>query len=558
MTAGILDLSPDLLTLMCTHCSSRSLINLATTCRALSEHASSQIWSTIPSFGTLAYTLPREVWVLKESGVLTVRATLSFTRPIKFSDLARFRKYAPYVKIVNGWGARFNLSPSAWDTLEDVLAPSCFPNLHSIFKYESQPPMVEPMHIFLCNTLRNLSLKFAPSRLVLWEDPVPDPARRWITNFFAGFPSYSPMRLVSFQVLGARTGLFPPSTLAHLAAIPTLQTLGITLLSDDFPDGVKLFNVVSPFPSLRTIQIETDSTLLCAGLLGEVCSSHIETLKVDSDEPEPVSLDDFHAVATVLANCPSAHVMKHLTLELGPLPCELEDPVPIRPDVFAIIHGLHALEEIVLGRGCYAALDDDALVATLEAWPQIRVAKLCSSETLHFGDSDTPRVTLSGLAAIAGRCQAIEAVEVPLADIDRSEVARLLTRKPPRIWEPVGLGLFRTCCPLKTLGVGPSVLAKEDIVGVAAVLSQWFPKLRTIYYLTPLSGPDWDQGKTDWGVPIDPQVERQYWWWGKVGRLIHVFASTREQEQKWRYLVDIDEALSSRVIVEHSDAAVQE
>ncbi|TFK89000.1 hypothetical protein K466DRAFT_46256 [Polyporus arcularius HHB13444] len=564
MTASILDLSPDLLTLIFAHCLPESLINLAATCRRLSEHALSQIWSTIPSFGTLAYTLPRELWVqevVKESDGIT-HDTLSFARPIDSSALARFRKYAPYVKIVDDRGphqARFTISPSAWDNLEDVLPPNCLPNLQSIHKFEILPVMVEPMHIFLCNSLRNLKYEIVPPRLIRWKDPVPDPAKRWITRFFAGFPSIAPMRLISFQFLGSKPGLCLPATLVHLATISTLHTLSITLLSDDYPDGVFLFDG-SPFASLRTVKIQTNSTLLCAAFLREIRSSLIETLEVDSSEP--VTPHDFRALATVIADCPSAHVLKRLTVGFGPHPSERQDqdPVPIPPGVFAILHRLRDLEEVILKRGCYAALDDAALAATVKAWIRIRVAKLCSSGTLRFGVSDAPRVTLSGLAAIKERCQAIETIEIPLANITHAEVDHLLTLKPPRIYEPVidymceGLGLFRTACPLKSLGVGPSVLLKEDITGVAAVLSQWFPWLHKIHYLTELSGPELDILETSDGVPIDPQVEEQQWIWSQVAWSTDVYASIREEEQKWPYWGNLDEAVASWVLIEHSDA----
>ncbi len=95
MIASILDLSPDLLTLLCAHCLPGALINLAATCRMLSEHASSQIWSTIPSFGTIAYTLSRELWV---------------------QELVKESDGIAYVTLVSLRATRLTLNDIAWQT----------------------------------------------------------------------------------------------------------------------------------------------------------------------------------------------------------------------------------------------------------------------------------------------------------------------------------------------------------------------------------------------------------------------------------------------------------
>ncbi|RPD64635.1 hypothetical protein L226DRAFT_39429 [Lentinus tigrinus ALCF2SS1-7] len=591
MAPSLTDLSPDLLTLICSHCSLGTSVNLARTCRTLSEHALKQVWHTLSSCSIIAYTLPRELWDLgdladKIEEVGFVPGTLSFTRSLNCSDLARFRKYAPYVRAVSHRAlqrAPFVLSAAAWHNLESILklTSNCFPNLHTISKHDLAAPFVEPMYLFFSNSLRTFEYSY-----YFFHDwtgknvSVPDPAARWTTALLATLPDYAsnirtfqtrlPRALSTRELLSnvveamsclvsfnMPSNYCPPAALVHLSKVPTLHILNVFLRYDDYSDDAMPLHVQA-FPSLQTVIIEADWTPTCVALLQQVRSPDMETLVLDVHAP--MSVDDFHALATVLANCPSGRVLKCLTLRFGPRAIERVDPKPIPPDVFAILHGLHALREIRLERGCYAALDDDALVAALDAWPDIRVAELCSSATLSFGASDAPRVTLLGLAAITGRGLPIDAIQVPLVDINHSEVDELLTHRPPKLFEPVldyvceGLGLFRKSCSLKTLGVGSSSISEEDVAGVAAILSQWFPRLHRIQYLTHFSPWAWEDGLTSEGVPISPEVEEMYGRWNRVGQLVEAFALVREQEQMWPYVAGIDEALREWVIVEHSDA----
>ena len=44
----------------------QGVLSLTRTCRLLHEHAADALWESIPSFGVLVYTLPRDIWTCEK------------------------------------------------------------------------------------------------------------------------------------------------------------------------------------------------------------------------------------------------------------------------------------------------------------------------------------------------------------------------------------------------------------------------------------------------------------------------------------------------------------
>ncbi len=425
---------------------------------------------------------------------------------------------------------------------------------------------MEPMRIFLSHNLRHLEYNFYDlDRAGPARTPIAEPAAGWVAGLFAGvahdtsdvrvFHLILPRSIitalrasellleavpklstvVSFQI--PYNIPIPPGALSHLSGYSQLHSLAMVIRCEEFLEGVPEIPH-SSFPALRTIKIMVDSTSWCTAFLSKVCSPQVSSVSLDIDVP--ARPDDCNALFTTLACHPSAAVLETLTVRFGG---STNDPsVPILPPVLLPLCSLHSLQRIRIDCGCYTAVDDDSLLQMVRAWPQLRMADLCRS----YDMSSAPRVTLSGLAAVMEHCRNIHTLKVPLEDIDGREVSALLARKPPRIFEPTPAAdspgetrltqpLF---CPLMRLGVGPSVITKDDVGGVAAVLSQWFPALRSIeYYFRHM--PSRTAGGLEHGGPpanLNMNPNEQQDRWQEVAEMVPAMALARTQEQLWAYV----------------------
>lgn len=171
------------------------------------------------------------------------------------------------------------------------------------------------------------------------------------------------------------------------------------------------------------------------------------------------------------------------------------------------------------------------------SWPDLRQAQFGQSRFISLPPSE---ITLGGLAPLADLLQ-LTMFNIPMANVDRSDLATLLTHMPPAIYTPcdhdnASAGMVRPSCPLKVLDVGASLLQAEDIPGVAAVLSQWFPFIRFIWHNSPFSYDEIEVGITEDGTRIEPgwDEEQQNERWGEVQGLIWPMAMVRRQEQRRR------------------------
>ncbi|KAI0706266.1 hypothetical protein C8T65DRAFT_231497 [Cerioporus squamosus] len=584
---ALTDLPPNIIQSICVHCPRGVLFDVATTCRLLSDAALQSLWHTIPCFAVTALTFPRELlrWEVSEPqprewpfwrAVKTIR-TMSFTRTLAPSDLARFHTYAHYVRAVDSRSLRrttFLLSPFAWLELERVLVPGCLPNLRSLIKYDFETSTVEPMRIFLSHNLRHLEYHFygldqeGPAR----DDPIAEPAAGWVAGLFAGVAHHtSDVRVfhltvprsmdpalrasqlfsgavpklssvVSFQIIYNIPT--PSGTLSYLASFSQLHSLALGVKSEEFPAGVPELSEGS-FPALRTLKIMVDSTVWFVALLSKVRSQQLTTVSLEFNTP--AKMDDCHALFTTLAGHPSAEVLESLVIRFrGSVEYTHHtwSPLPLPPPVLIPLCSLHRLQCITIDWGrYYAALDDDTLLQLVRAWPQLRMADL--GRPFYTVTSSAPRVTLSGLASVMEHCRNVQTLSIPLEDIRAQEVSALLARRPPRIFEMIptqaaddsgdGTRLMRPVfCPLMRLNVGPSLIAEADVGGVAAVLSQWFPALRSIDCYCPVRSGNAEGLEQD-GIPVD-HLHRQRGRWQEVAWMVPAMALARRQEQLWKYL----------------------
>ncbi|KAI0714598.1 hypothetical protein C8Q76DRAFT_727326 [Earliella scabrosa] len=194
----------DVLYLICVHCDSNSLTQLAATCQALSNPALEFLWNSLDSFATLIYTLPSDAWRHVEEAVdedsMYTRKNLYIVRELTPSDFVRWHIYSRFIKSVgnpilsaqNLWIHR-----SAWDILERSM-PGPLPNLqHVCYTHLDAiyPRYIEPISMFFGPALDELDVILYHGDLQEGEDHAPA-----IIRLIADLPHRSPnLRGLTFK-----------------------------------------------------------------------------------------------------------------------------------------------------------------------------------------------------------------------------------------------------------------------------------------------------------------------------------------------------------------------
>ncbi|TFK86328.1 hypothetical protein K466DRAFT_663839 [Polyporus arcularius HHB13444] len=597
------DLSPDSLRLICTQFDHLyDLTVLARTCRLLSQHAVREIWRVIPSFAVLAYTLPSDAWIstcklLSRDETLLLWAekvyTLSFTRPLAHGDLVRLNYYAPFVKAVSNETRIIEknaivLAPDAWLAFEVALMPGCLPNLRSVNKCDNYDVgSVEPIGVFLTPYLQELDYNL---RMTLRKGRLPAVQERSelalalnkLGHIFTKLKArpYKNLRIFSLSILsyphldvhsvlpaGLITDavcnlsrlvkfecgsdiLLQPQAVQHLSRLPTLRSVDAHMCVCDVFEGVA-FGDGYPFPALHHLRLHTDSLPFTAALVRGITSSTLKRINLSLKIPAEISDEQVLALTSAVGRHPSRCSINYLYIDFFPLRKVQAVRAPASynmnligrsPHVIAPLYALCSLQQIHLGEGCYGALNNATLAQIGRSWPYLRQAQFGQSRFISLPPSD---ITLGGLAPLADLLQ-LTMFNVPMANVDRSDLATLLTHMPPAIYTPcdhdnASAGMVRPSCPLKVLDVGASLLQAEDIPGVAAVLSQWFPSIRFIWHNSPFSYDEIEVGITEDGTRIEPgwDQEQQNERWGEVQGLICPMAMVRRQEQRRRRVYEL-------------------
>ncbi|KAI0647927.1 hypothetical protein C8Q79DRAFT_1008307 [Trametes meyenii] len=147
------------------HLSRCTLLNIARTCKFLSELALNILWHVIPDIAVLLLILPKDAYercLVRESGGILVDLRLNMTAHLletPFPQLLvygrRVRRICYTVDMRNNGTAGLTAAPSAYDSLAEALGHrTLLPNLE-VLKYKIRPNT--PLSIF-----RSFHVLFGP------------------------------------------------------------------------------------------------------------------------------------------------------------------------------------------------------------------------------------------------------------------------------------------------------------------------------------------------------------------------------------------------------------
>ncbi|KAF7364892.1 hypothetical protein MVEN_00359700 [Mycena venus] len=458
----------------------KEVYRLALTCKALSEPALDAVWREISGVTNLIYLLPSDLW----HGQMDPQSTSCMTRETVASDWTRFLIHARRVRefaFSSLNDDRLNRSPP-WnvnifdgDTVLRHLHQQCpevhmLPNLLKLLWNNE----VDHIHIFICPTLRSLSLHSSagyPGVVQLLETQgqiitdldlklrVPDTGTDDVVDAVS-LAITRMNRLISLQC----GFIIRSETLIHLSGLPTLEQIGIPLVSVDDPTS---FSAASStfFPSLTSlIIIPAQPTLFCS-LLNAISSTSLDRIYWQITDTDPNNI--FNAL-TILANHGSRHALDSITISasfdllVAGLPHGLLTLQALRP-----VLALANLTVLALSVP-WLDLGNDDLEEIARHLPQLMNLNLSS-----HGLVPSTRLTLRGLVPLFEHCSLmflglVIDVRDPVPD---SEFA--LPPRPSR-------RLARHARRLRFLDFGNSRIGPTKVEAIATFLSELVPKLTTL------------------------------------------------------------------------------
>ncbi|KAI1790172.1 hypothetical protein LXA43DRAFT_1095697 [Ganoderma leucocontextum] len=417
-----------------------TVLSLARTSRVLHEHAADALWDTIPAFGILVYTLPRDIWSCakpvgaRPTGPLEL--ALKLERPLVDADLVRFNHYAHRVKRILLPAActhfpprtrSITFSPNILDAFGSRPYGRVLPNLRVL---RSSPDLRHYADFY-----RSFSVLFGPtvqdvSTWCPYVDPtVPkvdeDHWKQMMTGLHAVAPNLCTLNLnaddqplvstlapilssvvatTSECLRAIQIGHMPINlnALRHLAALPFVVVLSAKL--DDNITANELVLLLKPgktcFPTLQEVHLAHSRDLFLLTLFVHLTQPALSRLKVVAlkilEAPVP-----FHFITNFLDDVAEHEDAEHITVIS--LECHV-DPQSPGPHVLTEDHlrPFFALRQL----GClhlHVKCDFDINNATLEkaaaAWPNIIVLALGPSPTAKMS-----KVTLEGLIPFAHGC----------------------------------------------------------------------------------------------------------------------------------------------------------
>ncbi|KAI0647948.1 hypothetical protein C8Q79DRAFT_540724 [Trametes meyenii] len=426
----------------------KTLLILARTSRAFHEHALDALWSTLPGYGFIVYTLPADAWKVEiQEWAFASQSSplLSVIRPLVPGDFTRLKYCAPRVRrivpcnkrsrpscvvdcgfstsILDAFANCFQLPSSEWHVL--------FPNLQELH-FVQQSGMFNnrhtlcyrSAHVLFGPTLQSFRTTPSGQRLELAQD---------FERMLAILPQLSPhmasfkasaedtivrlTRVVSSSVMrfqhlvSVDTGAITldSHTLLCLARMPSLQRLKTRLenspsiLSNDraLPNATEVH-----FPNLRELSLAHSNSL---DTISEF--THV----VDSTSLVYVSLRveagriPLATIKTLLAKIASWTSLRTVKITVAGL---RDNADMITGDVLPPLYTLRMLSCLVINaRGLFAFDDGDARVMA-GSWPSLTRLEL--GPGIVRRQPPTPSVTLPGLLSFAQHCPDLRCLGIPL------------------------------------------------------------------------------------------------------------------------------------------------
>ncbi|PIL28765.1 hypothetical protein GSI_08809 [Ganoderma sinense ZZ0214-1] len=527
----------------CYYVGLQTVLSLARTSRALHEHAADTLWNTIPSFGVLVYTLPRDIWSYEtlglgdeedpEAGPLDIE--LNLKRPLVKADFARYIHYAPRVKRILHPAECTQFPPrtrsllfshNILDIFESYPHGGVLPNLRVL---RSSPPLPYCQHFY-----RSFPSLFGPNvQEVFTRSPRVNPTAprvderdyRWmLTELYFIAPNLHNLVL---NVEGQAESLAQANTpilsniavntsqclraflvgnmainlyaLRHLAELPCLMALAIKL--DDAITAADLAFLreaggETRFPLLQKVHLVHSSNLSILSLFVQAIHPTLTPLKViDLTVDASIPFQDITDFLTTVADRDGARAIQSISLNCWVSP-QSPGPHVLTEDHLRPFFALGELTCFDLDVKCEFDITNATLARIAAAWPNLTVLGLGPAHEIK-----TSKVTLDGLIPLARGCPRLKRLgltidaETPLeAPVDLSgPYGSLLLYGPtanvdlsmlpdPEVATP---GSFEQKplheSPLEELRLGRSAVNIDDPVVVAGFLFRLFPRLKKIH-----------------------------------------------------------------------------
>ncbi|KAI0349593.1 hypothetical protein OH77DRAFT_1525544 [Trametes cingulata] len=507
------------------------------------------------------------------------RRRLYLTRELRASDFDRLKLYAPRVRRVLLDEECRALPPRARLSQLTLLADTVLEALTAHFPLGTLLPRLQilhqahlssPLHYRALAVLAGPHLRNLSDQMIGHVDPdlaredsefcralaalkERSPGMRFF-QLYASVRCYAAMdRAVSDALCGfgqlqhVSLEQFPitPRALAHLAGLPSLYALEVWVQHTDY-SAVELDESggpdnETPFPALRVLSLTQGQPGLaaCTSALACIRPPCLRSVTVTSTSYMQYSpADEIPGVLRLLGAPPLCESLRSVTLEVVNGCVRSGDELPaaaLRP-----LLQLANLEMLDLDVRCLVAADDALLHAMSKAWPRLAHLRL-GTEHPPPRIPRPPPATLAGLLGFAHRSPALRSLGLHV----RTDVQAL-----PRLLREVRPGRGAVHRGLESLGVGRSHLAYEDVLPVAAFLSDVFPGLVEVECAWAFAD---DEDEDDDGALEDGEedgdeaarrrrdphgaerraearVRRR---WNRVHELIPVFERVREQERKW-------------------------
>ncbi|RPD62500.1 hypothetical protein L226DRAFT_610953 [Lentinus tigrinus ALCF2SS1-7] len=542
-----------------------TVLALARTAKGLHECAIDAIWHTLPGYGFLLFTVPRDAWV--ETKVQTrweERIEVKLIRPLAECDFLRLKHYAPRVRRVlldsqcdkfpSRRIRRYCFAHSTLATFASHFVNTrLLPNLGvlHVVPHQQAKVLYRALPVLFGPKLHNFSSNFYHQELRDGEENENKRLAFDLRQMFVDLHKYSPhLMYLTFFALG--DGTPPPGThtailesiclfqhlvristatplnlqaLAHLARLPSLRVLEVhidqALVEED--DFAPLFVIPHKqfFPHLRDIQLTHQHHINpITILLRCISSTHIRTISVSVPQFRS-PYQQVKECITVIGLCTAPKEITKVVLSICPDSLEPPDVDTFDQDALTPLLMLQNLTYLALHPGCAFLLDNADCHRMADMWRNIEVLKLGPELA-----QKTSQVTLEALVWFAFLCPRLRELSIFL-DADAKRLPRLLFTARP------GLGREQTA--LTSLYVGKSPIDGE--VAVAGYLSDLFPNLHDLEC-------DWEcedsYAQEDWEelseeeqeiVIAESVIHRR--WTDAIYTLLPKFVLVRKQEREW-------------------------
>ncbi|KAI0349590.1 hypothetical protein OH77DRAFT_1490568 [Trametes cingulata] len=536
-----------------------TLLILARTSRVFHEYALNAIWSSIPGYGILLFTLPPDAWTAEELPAewpsQRPAIQLSITRPLVANDLARLkhcswrvRQILPHRDCQPGFpplAARYRAAPSVLDALLKVNDGLLLPNLTvldlespDIFSrdrwsradqelfYSALHVLFGPKIISFHHQGRKAPREAYKASLGRLTDHCPNVRHLYLSLW----PWESPLALVvsaaicrfhHIQTLWTDTIPISPEAFLHLAQLPFLTELNAKMQLRNDERFQEIFGDAEDktyFPRLRSLSLTHQFAIPPLITLFRAMSSRIlSTIKLEVVEGK-TSSEEVKELLSAIAFRSGSSSVRSVSVNAGYL--RNEDEITLL--TLLPLLKLNKLTVVSIASAGRFAIDDIALTIMACNWPHIRRLELGPGRMAH--DAPKPPATLAGLVPLAQECPHLETLAIAL----NTDIASL-----PSLYRDSRPGAGYVQRRLTSLRVGRSRI--EDEVAVAAFLSDLFPKICEVDNDFACEDDLYESGELEDAerARITEETKHRERWMKVMWELIPLFVKVRKQERKW-------------------------